>query len=103
MEEVQIRKTCSYLTEEELSFLKQRAKSFNLNNLDKNSKFFHSIVKGTSTRNSISFIRREDNTITCDMSTIIGDFATFYQDLFGRTKPRELVDWAVFREGPILS
>lgn len=103
MEKLQVRKTCCYLDKAELSFLKQRAKSFNLNNLDKNSKFFHSIVKGASARNAISFIRREDSNITSDMITIIGDFATLYQDLFGRAKPREMVDWAEFREGPILS
>lgn len=86
MEELQIRKNCKFLSKAELSFLSRRAKSINLKNLDKNSKYFHSIVKNTFTRNSISFIRRGNGSITGDMKTIIEDFSEFYQNLFGTHK-----------------
>lgn len=103
MEELQARKNCKYLSNAELSFLAQRAKSNNLNHLDKNSKYFHAVVKGTSACNAIAFIHRSDSSITGDMNTIIGDFFDFYGELFGKAKPRNAVDWTVFEKGPTLS
>lgn len=92
MEELQARKTCKYLSEAEFSFLTQRAKSIKLNSCDKNTKYFHSIVKSSSARNDISFIHREDNSITGDMNIIIEDFLNYYKLLFGSMAERTRVE-----------
>lgn len=103
MEEFQARKASKLLDNAEHSFLVQRAKSKNLNQFDRNSKYFHAIVKSTSARNAISFIRRSDGAITGDINTIISDFSAFYRDLFGRVVPRERTVAPIFDEGPSLT
>lgn len=81
----------------------QRAKSYKLNLSDRNTKFFHSLVKRNYARNSISFIHKADGSITGDMNQIVGDFTNFYLDLFGKSIPRLQVDWCVFNDGEVLS
>lgn len=95
-EELQARKMCKFLNNAEHSFLTQQAKSKTLNEFNKSSKYFHSIIKSTSARNAISFIRRSDGSITGDMDAIIGDFSSFYHNLFGKATPRERLDASIF-------
>lgn len=101
MQELEARNECIRLNSAEFS-LSQRVKSLKLNLSDRNTKFFHSLVKSNSARNSISFIRRLDGSIIGDMNKIIGDFSTFYYDLFGKTSRRLPLDWDVISRGEVL-
>lgn len=81
MEELHARKSYNFLSKAEFSLITQRAKSIKLNLCDKNTKYFHSIIKRSTARNVIAFIHREYGSITTDMKTIVGDFVTYYNDL----------------------
>lgn len=83
----------------ERSFFSERAKTTFLNLSDKNTKFFHSIVKKKHVCNTLSSLCRTDAKIINDTDIIVADFVGFYRNLFGIKVPKMLTDWPVFREG----
>lgn len=85
--ELEARKKYQQLDTSERNFLAQRAKAKHINLSDKSTKYFHSLVKRNTIRNTISFIRRDNGEITGDVKTIVADFITYYSDLFGKKNP----------------
>ncbi|KAL8500348.1 hypothetical protein ACS0TY_020087 [Phlomoides rotata] len=78
-----LRAKTSFLCEVEISFLSQKAKCHFLANNDKNTKFFHCIVKRNHGRNHISSILGKDGVLTTSFEQVVTDFERFYYYLFG--------------------
>lgn len=88
-----------FLDSAEKDFYSQKAKSRHLIKSDRNSNFFHSIVKRNNSRNSISFICRKDGQTSFDQDVIAADFVEFYKELFGSRKPASPIDPTVLTSG----
>ncbi|KAL8499421.1 hypothetical protein ACS0TY_022406 [Phlomoides rotata] len=91
-----LRARASLLCEAERSFLSQKAKCHFLVNSDKNTKFFHSIVKRNRGRNHISSILDRDGAPTTSSEQVANEFERFYTDLFGVETQRTTSDPRIF-------
>lgn len=98
-----LRAKASFLSEAERSFLSQKAKCDFLTKSDKNTKFFHSIVKRNRGRNYISSIIGRNGVTTTTSEQVASEFEGFYFDLFGVESHRISTDPSVFSCGPRLS
>ncbi|KAL2225249.1 UNVERIFIED_CONTAM: Retrovirus-related Pol polyprotein from type-2 retrotransposable element R2DM, partial [Sesamum indicum] len=87
-----LRKRAVFLAEAERQFFYQKAKIHYLKDGDRNTKFFHDMVKRNVTKNSIGAVTRADGTVITAAEDIAQEFA--------HTLP---VDDGVFEWGPILS
>lgn len=92
----------SFFDKAEREFFLQKAKSRFLNNSDRNTSFFHSIVKRNNSRNAIAFICRDDGSITHDQDEIASQFINFYTSLFGAHVEAKPIDPTVLAVGPSL-
>lgn len=97
--EIETRMLSQKLDDVEQDFLAQRAKSSHISLSDKCNKYFHSLIKKKKARNIISFIRREDESTTGDINTIVADFVKYYSDLFGKSVSRPPTDFDIFGAG----
>lgn len=100
--EINDRKHSLFLDDAERSFLSQKAKRKFLNLADKNTKFFHAIIKRKQARNTLSFLCREDGQITNNINLIVENLVSYYRMLFGVAVPRTPTVWTIFEEGPRL-
>ncbi|XP_042003831.1 uncharacterized protein LOC121752809 [Salvia splendens] len=66
---------------------------------DKNTVFFHSMVKTNNSRNTISFLCREDSSIMDDQDEIIESFVNFYKWLFWTAKDAQPARSEVLENG----
>lgn len=103
LEELEIRKNVLFLDKIEREFYAQRAKSRHLNLADKNTKFFHDIVKRNNARNTISFLCRPDGELTYEPTAIIRDLTEFYSNLFGVEKRTQPIDRSIIESGYCLN
>ena len=91
------------LATSETKFFSQKTGKRNLIHSDKNTAFFHSMVKTNNTRNTISFLCRDDGSIMDDQDDIIEVFVSFYKSLFGTEKASQATSREVLQNGPLLS
>ena len=83
----------------EMNFFSQKARNKHLLLSDRNSSFFHSMVKSNNSRNAISFLCRSDGSIMDDQDEIVASFVEFYKNLFGTFKAANPLDPAVLENG----
>ncbi|VFQ79954.1 unnamed protein product [Cuscuta campestris] len=96
-----LRKKVTFFSDAERVFFQQKVKCVLINDGDKCSEFFHSLVKKQASMNSIPFIVTDQGTTT-SLNSIVEEFLAYYNTIFGSTVPTTPIDWNVFREGPLL-
>ncbi|KAK4421401.1 hypothetical protein Salat_2090600 [Sesamum alatum] len=98
-----LRKKATFLAEAERQFYYQKAKIHHLKMGDKNTKFFHDMVKRNTARSSIMAISKSDGSTITSAEDIGREFTDYFTLLLG-TEARTLpVDNDVFEWGPKLS
>ncbi|KAL2246474.1 UNVERIFIED_CONTAM: hypothetical protein Sindi_2915600, partial [Sesamum indicum] len=98
-----LRKRAVFLAEAERQFFYQKAKIHYLKDGDRNTKFFHDMVKRNVTKNSIGAVTRADGTVITAAEDIAQEFVDYYTSLLGTEAHTLPVDDGVFEWGPILS
>ncbi|VFQ98409.1 unnamed protein product [Cuscuta campestris] len=96
------RKKASFYSDAERSFFQQKVKCNFINEGDKCTKFFHAMVKKQSMLNAIPVLITSQGTTTTSLEAIVEEFIGYYRQIFGNTVPTSLVDWNVFKEGPLI-
>ncbi|KAK4422082.1 hypothetical protein Salat_2159200 [Sesamum alatum] len=97
-----LRKKVVFLAEAERHFFYQKAKIYFLKMGDRNTKFFHDMVKRNATRNSISAITQLDGSVISTTDGIAQEFVAFYTSLLGTNVQTSPLDDGVFDWGPKL-
>lgn len=69
---------------------------------DKNTKYFHSIVKKRRTGNSIPILKLQDGNMTSDHELIQNEFIEYYSNMFGSSTQTDPAKFDVLQEGPML-
>ncbi|KAL2227676.1 UNVERIFIED_CONTAM: hypothetical protein Sindi_2126300 [Sesamum indicum] len=98
-----LRRKAIFLAEAERHFFYQKAKIHYLKEGDRNTKFFHDMVKRNAARNSITTVTRADGTIITVADEIAQEFADYYTSLLGTEAHNIPIDDGVFDWGPKLS
>ncbi|KAL0416629.1 UNVERIFIED_CONTAM: hypothetical protein Slati_3494800 [Sesamum latifolium] len=98
-----LRRKAVLLAEAERLFYYQKAKIHFLKSGDKNTKFFHDMVKRNEARSSILTITKTDGTIVTSAAEIGHEFVAYYTSLLGIEVQTLSVDSDVFVWGPKLS
>ncbi|KAL0287460.1 UNVERIFIED_CONTAM: Retrovirus-related Pol polyprotein from type-2 retrotransposable element R2DM [Sesamum angustifolium] len=98
-----LRKKATFLAEAERHFYFQKAKIHFLKQGDRNTKFFHDMVKRNAARNSILAITKADGSIITSAPEIAQEFVNFYTSLLGTEDQTLPVDDGVFHWGPSLT
>ncbi|KAL0442038.1 UNVERIFIED_CONTAM: hypothetical protein Sradi_0142700 [Sesamum radiatum] len=98
-----LRKKATFLAEAERHFYYQKAKIHFLKRGDKNTKFFHDMVKRNAARNSILAITKADGSIITSTPDIAHEFVDLYTSLLGTEDQTLPVDDGVFYWGPSLT
>ncbi|KAK4403203.1 hypothetical protein Sango_1061000 [Sesamum angolense] len=99
----ELRKKVVFLAEAERHFYYQKAKLHFLKIGDRNTKFFHDMVKRNAAKNSILAITKTDGTTITSAMEIGQEFVSYFTSLLGTEVPTLPVDNAVFNWGPKLS
>ncbi|XP_011079174.1 uncharacterized protein LOC105162752 [Sesamum indicum] len=98
-----LRRKAVFLAEAERHFFYQKAKIHYLKEGDRNTKFFHDMVKRNAARNSITAVTRADGTIITSADEIAQEFVDYYTSLLDTKSHTIPVDDGVFDCGPKLS
>ncbi|XP_011101679.1 uncharacterized protein LOC105179730 [Sesamum indicum] len=98
-----LRKKVVFLAEAKRHFFYQKAKIHYLKEGDRNTKFFHDMVRRNVARNSIGAVTRADGTVITVAEDIAQEFVDYYTSLLGIEAHTLPVDDGVFEWGPILS
>ncbi|KAL8463730.1 hypothetical protein ACS0TY_034404 [Phlomoides rotata] len=98
-----LRNQVAFLKTAEKSFLSQKAKGNYLNLGDRNTKFFHRMVKRNAAKNHIHSITKSDGTLTSSHLELAKAFTEYYEELFGTVVPCSPTNPNVFLEGYRLS
>ncbi|VFQ97173.1 unnamed protein product [Cuscuta campestris] len=101
-ETASVRKKAAFYCEAERSFYLQKVKCKFINEGDKCSKFFHSLMKKQTALNSIPFVITSQGTTTTSLEPIVDEFIGHFSTIFGQTVPTSPIDWDVFKEGPLV-
>ncbi|KAK4415266.1 hypothetical protein Salat_2633900 [Sesamum alatum] len=99
----ELRKKAIFLAEAERQVYYQKAKIHFLKMGDRNTKFFHDLVKRNSAKRSIMAITKSNGTIITSTEDIGHEFVAFFTSLLGTEAPTNPVDNNVFEWGPKLS
>ncbi|KAK1297950.1 hypothetical protein QJS10_CPB14g01491 [Acorus calamus] len=89
-EEADARSTYLSLLSQEEKFARQKSRQLWLTAGDSNTKFFYNSIKSRSVMNSISRLRREDNSLCSDPEEIKSLIVQYYQNLLNREAPSDL-------------
>ncbi|KAK4432680.1 hypothetical protein Salat_1030200 [Sesamum alatum] len=87
-----LRKKVAFLAEAERQFYYQNAKIHFLKMGDRNTKFFHAMVKRNAARSSILAITKSDGTVVTSAAEIGQEFIAYYTSLLG-TEARTLPEF----------
>ncbi|KAK1318023.1 hypothetical protein QJS10_CPB04g01586 [Acorus calamus] len=89
-EEADARSTYLSLLSQEEKFARQKSRQLWLTAGDSNTKFFYNSIKSRSVMNSISRLRREDNSLCSDPEEIKSLIVQYYQNLLNREATSDL-------------
>ncbi|KAL0449578.1 UNVERIFIED_CONTAM: hypothetical protein Slati_1514200 [Sesamum latifolium] len=95
-----LRRKAVFLAEAERQFYYQKAKIHFLKSGNRNTKFFHDMVKRNAARSSILTITKADGTIVTSAAEIGQEFVAYYTSLLGIEIQTLPVDSDVFEWGP---
>ncbi|KAL2238068.1 UNVERIFIED_CONTAM: hypothetical protein Sindi_0998500 [Sesamum indicum] len=98
-----LRRKTVFLAEAKQHFFYQKVKIHYLKEGDRNTKFFHDMVKRKAARNSIMAVTRADRTIITVADEIAQEFVDYYTSLLGTEAHTIPIDDGVFDWGPKLS
>ncbi|KAL2238095.1 UNVERIFIED_CONTAM: putative mitochondrial protein [Sesamum indicum] len=98
-----LRKKSVFLAEAERHFFYQKTKIHFLKEGDRNTKFFHDMVKRNVARNSIGAVTRANGTVITAAEGIAQEFVDYYTSLLGTEAHTLPVDDGVFEWGHILT
>ncbi|KAL0285709.1 UNVERIFIED_CONTAM: Retrovirus-related Pol polyprotein from type-2 retrotransposable element R2DM, partial [Sesamum radiatum] len=98
-----LRKKAVFLAEAERHFYFQKAKIHFLKMGDRNTKFFHDMVKRNAAKSSILAITKSDGSTITSTADIGQEFVTYFTSLLGTAAQTLPVDNDVFDWGPKLS
>ncbi|KAL2246039.1 UNVERIFIED_CONTAM: hypothetical protein Sindi_2872100 [Sesamum indicum] len=98
-----LRRKVIFLVEAERHFFYQKAKIHFLKEGDRNTKFFHDMVKRNVVRNSIGAVTKADGTVITTAEDIAQEFVDYYTSLLGTETHTLPIDNGMFEWGPILS
>lgn len=76
------------LAEAEQMFYSYRAKCAYLRNVDRNTKFFHDLVKRNNRQNTIVALQCESGESTTSLQEVASDFVAQFRQLLGTSIPR---------------
>ncbi|CAH9134267.1 unnamed protein product [Cuscuta epithymum] len=93
------KKRALFLKQAEEAYLMQKAKAIHIIEMDRSTKYFHSIVKKKNAKNSIASITLEDGSLTQSMDQVAMEFVTFFKGLFGTYTPSVNYDRKVITSG----
>ncbi|XP_042460353.1 uncharacterized protein LOC122043848 [Zingiber officinale] len=82
-EYTEARKAADLLSQAEYLFYQQRAKHAYFNQVDRNTPFFHSLVKRNNKRREIVAIEKDDGVSTTSPQKVAQTFVRYYQELLG--------------------
>ncbi|KAK4389648.1 putative mitochondrial protein [Sesamum angolense] len=99
----ELRKKAVFLAEAERHFYYQKAKLHFLKMGDRNTKFFHDMVKRNAAKSSILAITKTDGTTITSTMEIGQEFVSYFTSLLGTEVLTLPMDNAVFNWGPKLS
>lgn len=102
-EALEARKSYLFLAEAERHFYIQRAKCEYLKLSDRNTRFFHDLVKRNATRNTITSVKLQNGQRTKTWAETTDQFVQFYSDLYGVDIDCRPVEFDIFSWGPILT
>ncbi|KAK6142302.1 hypothetical protein DH2020_022650 [Rehmannia glutinosa] len=94
-----IRKQTMSLSESERCFYYQQAKCKHLNQSDRDTKFFHDLVKRNKKRNQVVVVCKEDVLPTTSIDEVAKEFITFYECLLGTSDSCEPIDPDIINAG----
>ncbi|KAL0453513.1 UNVERIFIED_CONTAM: hypothetical protein Slati_1329400 [Sesamum latifolium] len=97
------RKKAVFFAEAERHFYYQKAKMHFLNMGDRNTKFFHDMVKRNAAKSSILAITKSDGSTITSEADIGQEFVAYFTSLLGTEAQTLPVDSDVFEWGPKLS
>ncbi|KAK6142914.1 hypothetical protein DH2020_023262 [Rehmannia glutinosa] len=92
----------TFLAKAERSFLFQKAKCDYLNNSDRNTKFFHSIVKRNPLRKHMNSVILENGSKTSSFDDLSKAFVNYFKNLFGTSFQTCPVDLQTLQTGPCI-
>ena len=98
-----LRKKAELLVKAEKNFFSQKAGLKHRLLSDRNTAFFHAMVRTNNTRNTISFLCKSDGGILEDQEEIAESFVNFYKGLFGVPKQATPLRSEVVHQGYVLS
>ncbi|KAL0421047.1 UNVERIFIED_CONTAM: hypothetical protein Slati_3127600 [Sesamum latifolium] len=99
----ELRRKAVFLAEAERQFYYQKTKIHFLKMGDRNTKFFHDMVKRNVARSSVLVITKSDDTVVTSATDIGHEFVAYYTSLLGTEFQTLPVDNGVFEWGPKLS
>ncbi|KAL0415832.1 UNVERIFIED_CONTAM: hypothetical protein Slati_3415100 [Sesamum latifolium] len=91
-----LRRKAIFLAEAERQFYYQKAKIHFLKMGDRNTKFFHDMVKQNAARSSILAITKSDGTVVTSAADIGHEFVAYYTSLLGTEVQTLPVDNGIF-------
>ena len=100
---VELKKEAKFLAEAERHFYGQLAKCSYLNKSDRNSKFFHGLMKRNAKRNFIASVIKRDGLPTSSQHEVASEFIEFYKGLLGTNSVSVPIDPTVLNSGSKVS
>lgn len=98
-----LRNKALFLAEAERRFFCQKAKTTHLLKSDRNTRFFHSLVKRNAMKNKILYLTRPDGSVIEDMNQISSEFVQYYEELFGSHAVLNPPLMNIINSGPVLN
>lgn len=97
------RATANFLLAAERVFLQQKTKNAHVMLADRNTAYFHSLLKKRNVGYSIAAIRKSDGTLTKSQDEVVNEFVDFYKNLLGVDAQVIPISTDIMKEGPVLS
>lgn len=97
------RKQVNFLLEAENQFYQQKIKVKHITQADRNSKYFHALMRKKNASSFIPALVKADGTITTSQEEFIKDFLDYYKTLLGSDSTVSHTTKRVFEAGPVLT
>ncbi|KAH6778735.1 hypothetical protein C2S52_009972 [Perilla frutescens var. hirtella] len=99
----QLKGRAFFLAETERQFYAQKSKLRHLNLSDKDTRYFHSMVKSNQKRNFIAAVTCQDESVTNSETQVASEFVSYYRILFRTFMESEAIDPGILSRGRMIS